>query len=295
MADNNKKLIEELERRLCWYRDEATEEEFDVEEVDAICTMLQKLSPGDEPHRSREEAYRNIMQLVQEEDREDDSSDADEGSGLNDSEDAVDGRKKRFPFRKRGFRAAIIFIAVFGIALLSLNMVTYARGNKSLFRMILEKVGVVDIVKEENEKDVAFNDSNEIRDFYDSWTDLNNEIKSKIVVPNYIPEGYSLYGIKCWDFNNRKNIQADYFNKDNNHLLIEITLLESDAKQYGETKKVEETCVLLPEYSDEDTLYYQYEDEYVCMIFMGNDFYRINGNIPLEEMIKVREGLRNIR
>ena len=57
----------------------------------------------------------------------------------------------------------------------------------------------------------------------------------------------------------------------------------------------ENVCMLLPEYSDEDTLYYQYEDEYICMIFLGNNFYRISGNISLEEMIRVREGLKNTR
>ena len=279
MADHNKNLIEELERRLCWYRDEATGEEFDVEEVDAICTMLQKLSPEEEPHRSKEEVYRNIMELVREEER--DSCDRDAG----------DDRKKRIPFRKRGCRAAVIFIAVFGAALLSLNMVTYARGDKSLFRMILERVGVVEIVKEDNEDDIAFSDNKLIENFYDSWAELDNEIKSKIVVPGYIPDRYSLYGIKYWNFNNRKNIQADYYNEENKHILIEITLLESEAKEYREIKKVEDIYELLPEYSNEDTLYYQYEDEYVCMAFIGNNFYRINGTITIEEMIKIREGL----
>lgn len=281
MADHNKNLIEELERRLCWYRDEAAGEEFDVEEVDAICTMLQKLSPEEEPHRSKEEVYRNIMQLVQEEEPEDG--------------DAADGEKKRLPFRKRGYRAAVIFIAVFGAALLSLNMVTYARGNGSLFRMILEKVGVVEIVKEP-ELEVSEVEGKKDREiFYDSWAELDKELKKSIVVPSYIPKGYSLYGIRYWNFSNRKRIQADYFNEENKHILIEITLLESDAKEYREMRTDEDVCMLLPEYCDEDTLYYQYEDEYICMIFMGNNFYRISGNISLEEMIKVREGLENTR
>ena len=203
MADYNKNLIEELERRLCWYRDEATGEEFDVEEVDAICTMLQKLSPEEEPHQSKEEVYRNIMELVREEER--DSCDRDAG----------DDRKKRIPFRKRGCRAAVIFIAVFGAALLSLNMVTYARGDKSLFRMILERVGVVEIVKEDSLEEVGADNNEQIKSFYDSWAELDNEVKSKIAVPGYIPDGYSLYGIKYWDFSNRKNIQADYYNEKN--------------------------------------------------------------------------------
>lgn len=311
MTDNNRKLIEELERRLCWYRDEATDEEFDVEEVDAICTMLQKLSPEDKPHRSREEAYRNIMQLIREEEREEDVPVSVKESGLSDEDaadgietetteatstrKAKDGRKRNFPFRKRGYRAAILFIVVFGAALLSLNMVTYARENKSLFRMILESVGWVRIVKEPEVGDSLIEGEIKNEIFYDSWAELDKEIKRKIIVPSYIPKGYTLYGIKYWNFNNRERVQADYYSEENGHLLLEITLLENDAKQYKETRMDEDVCVLLSEYSDENTLYYQYEDEYICMIFMGNSFYRVSGNISLEEMIKVRKGLENVR
>ncbi len=63
MADNEKNLIEELEKRLVWYREKASEEEFDTDEVDAICTILQKLSPM-EPSITKEEAYQNIMRRL---------------------------------------------------------------------------------------------------------------------------------------------------------------------------------------------------------------------------------------
>ena len=53
----------------------------------------------------------------------------------------------------------------------------------------------------------------------------------------------------------------------------------------------EEGYILLSEYSDEETLYYEYEDEYICMIFMESTFYRISGNLAIEEIVKVREGL----
>lgn len=52
---------------------------------------------------------------------------------------------------------------------------------------------------------------------------------------------------------------------------------------------------LIPDYSDENVLCYQYEDEYICMIFMKNGFYRISGNIALDEILKVREGLGDIK
>ncbi len=308
MTGRDRSLVTELEKRLIWYREEATEEEFDAEEVDAICVMLQKLSPVKETRMSREEAYRNIMRRV----REEDGVEETDGAGEAGDADSLDGtkktdgaegtvrefekgdRKKRYFFTRGGLRAAVLFIAVFGAAMLSLNMVTYAREDKSLFTMILERVGVLEIVKEEVEN-VSVDGREEIEQFYDSWTELDCEIKSKIVVPEYIPSGYGLYGIDYYDLGNRKKVKADYYDTSNRHLVVTITLWENSEKPYKEMTMDEESCVLLSEYSDEETLYYQYEDEYVCMIFMENSFYRISGNIVLDEMIKIREGINNTK
>ncbi len=303
MTDKDRNLIVELERRLCWYRDEATEEEFDAEEVDAICVMLQKLSPLEEPHMSKDEAYRNIMQRVKEEDGaekadapgEDGDAEKPDGAKRTDGRDKESGKeggkKKRHFSERRGLRAAVLFVAVFGAALLSLNMVTYAREDKSLFTMILERVGVVEVVKDESEGDTITDFEEEAGIFYDSWGDLDKEIKSKIVVPKYIPNGYALYGINYFELNNRKRIKAQYYNKTDGHLLISITLWEGNEEPYREMTMDEETYILLTEYSDKNTLYYQYEDEYICMISMKNCFCRISGNITLEELIELREGL----
>lgn len=310
MTDKDSSFIAELERRLYWYREEASEEEFDAEEVDAICVMLQKLSPLEGPRMSREEVRRNIMKRIQEEDGPDsadsspDSADADEPDRTDRAEktDRKDRKsekgdgKRRYIFKKSGYRAAALFIAVFGAALLSLNMVTYAREDKSLFTMIMERVGLVEIVKEGTEEEtllIGYEDEEGV--FYDSWAELDSEIKSKIVVPMYIPDSYELYRIGYYKLNSRKKIKADYYNKANGHLLIEVTLWEENSDQYRETAIDENGHTLLSEYSDENTLYYEYEDEYICMVSMKGGFYRISGNIELEEMMKVREGLGDIK
>ena len=57
----------------------------------------------------------------------------------------------------------------------------------------------------------------------------------------------------------------------------------------------EDTYILLSEYSNGNTLYYQYEDEYICMVSVKYGFYQISGNITLEEMMKVREGLGDVK
>lgn len=309
MTDKDRMLIEELEKRLLWYREEATEEEFDAEEVDAICTMLRKLSP-EEPHKSREEAYEDIMRQIRLEEEESGESGINVRSGngtggLSEGESAekesgrnnggkVGRKKRRFPAGKNGLRAAIIAIAVVG-AVFSLDRVTYARENKSLFTMILERVGVVKIVKEPEEDGMAVGGGRNTGEFYESWADLSSEVKKKVAVPMYIPKDYSLYGIKCWDFNNRETLQSEYYDRGNGHLLITITLWEDNADRYRENASDEQGCVLLSEYSDENTLYYSYEDEYLCLAFMENSFYRISGNITLDELIKIREGLEDTR
>jgi len=315
MTGNDRYFIAELEERLRWYRDEASEEEFDAEEVDAICTLLQKLSPIKEPYMSREEAFQNIMRRAKEEEEgggeseEDEEEAADFGlvgvnkkSGVDDragetSEEVKKGvrGKRRFLPGKRGYRAAVLFIGVFGAALLSLNMVTYAREDKSLFTMILERVGLLEIVKEKEIGDGIVYSDDEIKTFYNSWAELDGEIKSKLAIPKYIPNGYDLYGINYYDYINRKKVLADYYNKGNGHLLIEITLWEKNPDEYRESVMDEEVCVLLSEYSDKNTLYYQYEDEYICMVSMDKGFYRISGNIVLEEIVKVREGLGDLK
>ena len=306
MTGRDRSLVTELEKRLIWYREEAAEEEFDAEEVDAICVMLQKLSPVKETRMSREEAYRNIMRRV----REEDGVEETDGAGEAGDADSLDGTKKtdgakgtvrefekedgkkRYFFKRGGLRAAVLFIAVFGAAMLSLNMVTYAREDKSLFTMILERVGLVEIVKEETVESEALYENDDIKIFYDGWGELDSVLKSKIVVPEYIPRGYMLYGISYYRLNNRDKIKADYYDDKDGHIVMSITLWEEKDRAYREMAVDEESYILLAEYSDENTLYYEYEDEYICMISVKDGFYRISGNIALEEMIKVRDGLR---
>lgn len=303
MTDKDRTLIEELEERLRWYREEATEEEFDAEAVDAICTMLGKLDPV-EPPKSKEDAFEDLMRQIREKEesgeKEADGEEPDEDDGEPDESSVGESDKRqsrkgrRYAHRKGMLRAAIITIVVVG-ALFSLDRVTYARENKSLFTMILEKVGWLEIEKEKG-MDGGTLDAGEISgEFYNSWAELDSEIKEKLLIPQYIPEGSSLFGIRTWNYEDREVLQANYYDQENGHILIEITLWKDNADHYKEMLPNEDIYTLISEYSDERTYYYEYGDEYVCMAFMKNSFYRIYGNITLEEMIKMREGLGQTR
>lgn len=286
MTDYDKVLIEELERRLLWFREEASEEEFDAEEVDAICTMLSKLSPENKPRRTKEETYQNILKQVSLEEELSQEKNAEKTGG-----ERADGGKKGASFAGRlGLRAATILLVAAG-ALVSLNMVSCAKEDKSLFTMIMEKVGWLEIEKEPDTGGEILSATWASGEFYESWTELDYDIKKEITAPGYIPEGYGLYGIRSWDLNDRRSVQADYYDRGNGHILFEITLWENGAEHYRENAMEENLYELIPEQSDENTLYYVYEDEYICLAFMENSFYRISGNIGLEDMIKIRGGI----
>lgn len=281
MADNQKDIVRELEKRILWFREET--EELDPEEIDELCALIEKLAPDEEPHLTKEEAYENIMRRV----------DAGEVEIEEDeTEPAGNGRKGkgRVGARKRAMRAAVIAALVFGI-FFSLDRVTYARENKSLFTMILEKVGVLEIEKEEGTEGTLIDGGMITKEFVGSWGELGPDLKEKIMVPKYIPEGYSLYGIKSWESDNRKIVQANYYDKKNGHILFEITIWSDSEDHYKETVVEEDENKLIIDYSSKNTMYYQYEDEYICLVFDEDVFYRISGNITLEEMIKIREGV----
>lgn len=301
MTDQNKILIEGLEKRLLWYREEASADEFDADEVDAICTMLLKLSPERKPRRTKEEAYQNILQQIdlEGEDSEEKEAEKADGKRTDDGKAAAEekveesagdgsGKKRRFFAGKRVLRAAVIFLAAAGV-LASLNLVSYARENKSLFTMILERVGVLKIVKDETAENIDFDITKNVEKFYDSWAELERGTKEKISVPGYIPEGYYLYGIKHWNIDDREILKAEYYDQGNGHLLIGITLWDNSEYHYRETLVDEQIYTLLSEYSRENIFYYEYEDEYICIVFVGDSSYRIEGNITLDEMIKMGE------
>lgn len=282
MADNEKEMedvIKKLEKSLFCIREGG--EAVDAEEVDAIITLLQKYDPVEESHMTREEAYENILERAGEETDEKDKSEY----GRNNN------RKKAYAWlRKRGARAAIIVTVVTGI-FLSLNSVSYAMGNKSLFTMILEKVGVLEIEKEEGTERDFVDAEKAGKEFYSSWSELEPDLKERIMVPEYIPEGYSLYGIRCWDFDNREIVQVNYYDQGNGHILFHISIWNDNTDHYREMVIEEDENKLISAYSNEKTMYYQYGDEYICLALEDSVFYRISGNITLEEMIKIREGV----
>ncbi len=314
---DDQELIEKLEERLKWYYGEAAEEEFDADEVEAICTVLDKLRPIEKEPENMDAVYEKLMARIKEEDADGKPEDnpfigKEEELGKlrawikeDDTEENA-GKVRLFGKRKTAepakhrmrIRAAIIIgIGILGAGILSLNNYTKTSANKSLFTMIMEEVGSVYIEKVGEQPKESFDENRETEETFDSWSDLDKEIKSKIMVPEYIPEGYSLYNIKCSYLKNQVEVWADYYNKTGGHLIFDILFWEHDVGSYSGKIAVEEGYDLLPEYSGDDDLYYYNEeqDEYLCVTSLKKCYYQIVGDIELEEIVKVREGLDAIK
>lgn len=286
MAKNDKKLIEQLEERLDWYTREASDEEFDAEDVEAICTVLRKLSPEPEPFTPKEQAYQNLLERITGEEEENKPEKEEETKAGHAEPEKV------FKFRRAGRRklkAAVFFgVIILAVWILSLNMVTYATARKSLFRVIMEGIREVKIRENEDAMAEMEEDPNQ---FYDSWADLDSEIKRVIKVPGYIPEGYGLYGINCRNYNDSIEVHANYYNTENGYISFAIILWKKENGDYYENYKILETWDMLEQYSNEQTAYYQHDNEYVSIFTIDNCVYRIIGNTTVEEIIKIAESM----
>ncbi len=284
MAKNDKKLIEQLEERLDWYTREASDEEFDAEDVEAICTVLRKLSPEPEPFTPKEQAYQNLLERIAEEENKS-AKEEETKAGQAEPEKVIKFRRAG----RRKLKAAVFFgVIILAVWILSLNMVTYATARKSLFRVIMDGFREIEVRGNED----AMTEINEYSNqFYDSWADLDSEIKKVIKVPGYIPEGFKLYSVEKMNNKSYTVIKADYYDGGNGYLCFEITLWESETGNYYERYKMKDTWNLLEEYSGEQTVYYQYDSKYMSIFIIDNCVYKITGNTTVEEIIKITENM----
>lgn len=284
MAKNDKKLIEQLEERLDWYTREASDEEFDAEDVEAICTVLRKLSPEPEPFTPKEQAYQNLLERIAEEENKPEKEE-DTNAGQAEPEKVIKFRGAG----RRKLKAAVFFgVIILAVWILSLNMVTYATARKSLFRVIMDGIREIEIRGNEDAM-TEMDEEEEPNQFYDSWADLDSEIKKVIKVPSYIPEGFKLYSVKKTNNGRNTIIVADYYDEGNGYLRFQITLWDGEIDDYYEKYKMLDEWDLLEADSNEQTVYYQHDEEYLSIFTIGDCVYRIAGNITLEELIKITE------
>lgn len=286
----NEKLINDLYEKLHWYTFEASDEQFDAEEVDAIVQLLDVLEPMKEDPRfpsdtaaARERFNRRFG--VEE-----------DGAGEVDivSEAGADGVKAG---RKRGWKRKKFLIRLgVGVAacivlMLSVNVGSYALKQKSFLEIVQDGIGRTKVTVTGNED--ALMAENEIIAEFSSWDDVEGYLDTALLKPQYLPQDYAIEKITLSKSGARKVLFALYNNKlSSKNIQIKVDIFDGEYSKRAIMN--DSNWVLLDNEKDIFNSKYYTSEEYksVRAIFTkDNKQYILLCQESIEELKKITESM----
>lgn len=314
MAENkeprDEKLIEELYERLWWYTYEASEEEFDEKEVDAITRLLDVLEPvhDDQAYEpGADAALKRFWERYGEEEEnasvssEADASASGEAAAEEDDAEHRELHAEEMPaaetsaaetaktvktsakpgrgskWRKRFIRVAIGAAACV-VLLVSVNVGSYALRKKSFFEIVREEVGRTEITVTGNTEEFEENADDAVE--CSSWEEVEEIVGEDILTPTYLPEGYELKELVFQKLGERNMVTARY-NKEGYYFRFRVDIYQ---KQYKEGfLQYDKDWGLIEEDPSENNIQY-YGKDGMIEAFLVNDktAYYILSNENLE-------------
>ena len=314
MAENkeprDEKLIEELYERLWWYTYEASEEEFDEKEVDAITRLLDVLEPvhDDQAYEPGADAAlkRFWERYGEEEENASVSSEADTSASGDAAAEEDDAEHRELhaeempaaetsaaetaktvktsakPGRGSKWRKRLVRIAIGTAAcvvlLVSVNVGSYALRKKSFFEIVREEVGRTEITVTGNTEEFEENADDAVE--CSSWEEVEEIVGEDILTPTYLPEGYELKELVFQKLGERNMVTARY-NKEGYYFRFRVDIYQ---KQYKEGfLQYDKDWGLIEEDPSENNIQY-YGKDGMIEAFLVNDktAYYILSNENLE-------------
>lgn len=278
-------LIKSLEERLRWYQEEATAEEMDVKEIDAILALLEQLRPKEQENmKTAEEAYALFLEQYLPE------FEARTGEMVAQS---ADGKKKVRFFQKRAVRYTVMAATAVVLLFAMLNIGTYATAKKGFFEFLWQgnngKSFFVTGESMENmgmQGDMGF-DMNEIQEC-SSWDELPEDVLNQVMLPGYIPEEVILN--KLWFFGGKYAItlKAFYIDEEKDYgqehdLQIWIEHYE-DANTWQQAIEEEAVFLYEKEIDGKKIFFYQKDEQNIAYFFEGEELYTVLGKVSLNEI-----------
>lgn len=313
-STHDEKLIQELYEKLWWYTHEASEEEFNEKEVDAIVQLLDVLEPIREDkvfEPGVDAAFERFQQrfgLEEEfgssagENRGENEGEASEETGAADTDSGADsatdrermvsgsdsdnteevtgkvihrkGKRKKPDWKKIGIRVGI-GVAACLVLMISLEVGTYALRKQSFFEVIRQGDGKTEVFVTGNMDDVTVKTSN-----YETWDAIEQEIGYSVENPINIPKNYSLVELSLQESSMFKLVQARYIS-DRKFMNIDVYIYPGNYERG--VVQVQEEWVLIDE--SDVKLIYQNLDEYIIYMFSENMLYYIHTNELIENII----------
>lgn len=296
MADNkearDEKLIEELYERLWWYTHEASDEEFDEKEVDAITRLLDVLEPVHDDQAFASGADAALKRFWERYGEEEEDAGLAEAAGASDAACPDLPGKDTVPpcpfpnksgWKKRFLRLGI-GLAACAVLLVSVNIGCYALKKKSFFEIVREEVGRTEITVTGNVE--GFEEKSDDAVECTSWSEVKKIVGEEILIPTYIPEGYELKTLTVQETELKKTVEGLYEEKENGFIKIRLKIYGEEYKkgilQYDKDWK------LIKE--DGDIQVYSNGDMYEAVFLEGKCIYYIM-NDNMDSLEKIVDGM----
>lgn len=294
----NEKLINDLYEKLNWYTFEASNEQFDAKEVDAIVQLLDVLEPMKEdpgypsdPAAARERFYKRYG--LEAERAEQNGSAEKTGITAEDGTDreTAEGKPKKRKKKKMFVRFAAGLVACL-VLMLSVNVGSYALKKKSFFEVVLEEVERTKIIVTGNEDPLE--EGNETAIEFSSWKEAENYLAIELLQPEYLPKGYEVDEIALIKSGTRTVLLARYYNiLSNKSIQIKIDIFKGD---YSERTLVNDSnWKRLKDINDIFNSKYYISEEYksIRAIFTKDkNMYIVLCQESVEELKKITESMK---
>lgn len=306
---HDEKLIEELYEKLWWYTYEATDEEFNTKEVDAIVRLLEVLEPIKEDQTyepGADAAYERFQkrygaELAHMADLDEDAEEGEEAEAsqtsfsdppleiLSEKEEAPE-KKREEPGRASKSRKILLRIAATAAACLvlvvSLNMGTYALQRKSFFEIIEERIGKTKVIVTGNEE-IEENTSGDIA--CETWEEVEEILGEKVLRVNYIPDGYVLEEMTVGLMQEKDKVFVKYCNGDK-FFVIGIYIYPVNYSR--NMMAYDEDWELIKEDTEgKKAGYYAKGDVFEAVFFYNKGIYYVSSNEKLDVLEKVVNGM----
>lgn len=286
MADNkearDEKLIEELYERLWWYTHEASDEEFDEKEVDAITRLLDVLEPVHDDQAFASGADAALKRFWERYGEEEEDAGLAEAAGASDAASPDLPGKDTVPpcpspnrsgWKKRFLRLGI-GLAACAVLLVSVNIGCYALKKKSFFEIVREEVGRTEITVTGNVEGVEEN-TNLVQ--CSSWYEVEKIVGENILEPTFLPEGYELKSIIIHSLEPVSIVAGRYESEDGHFIKIEIDIYKEN---YTESLlHYDEGWTFLEEGDGYNAQYYEKDGVIEAFFTYQKSSYFISGNI----------------
>ena len=311
----DEKLIEELYEKLWWYTHEATDEEFDEKEVDAITRLLDILEPvhDDQAYASGADAalQRFWERYGEEEEAAGTDAAAEEDFGFAETAGTVraatdvrehgnvDSEKlSRKSFGKSSvhqrsgrWRRVIVRIGI-GLAacvvlLVTVNVGCYAIKKKSFFEIVRDGVGRTEITVTGNVEAIEDGEDNVVE--CSSWEKAEELVGEDLLEPTYIPEGYELKFLTVRNSELRQSVNGWYDDGQGYYVNIFIKVYQEELKK--DMIQYEKNWIFVEEDEEKGIQIHFGDDTYEAFFFNGKCVYYILSNADKETLKRVVDGM----